>query len=134
VAASGNGSSALPADWPLRRDADSGSPGAVGYLLWLVPVVGALAVLGRFQIRRGRRPAWLMKFRDDSPRVLLKVIAAVPLGSGNSLQIVQWGGEELLLGCTGQTINLLKSRAAAASVDSASHARSATAAGCPEKS
>lgn len=103
--------SGLPADLPLRRDSDADSVVPVGYGAWLV--VLALALGGLFVVRqsRGGKSAWgLPRLRAANACAGPKVIAVRVLGAQTSLQVVEWNGKEMLLGCSPQGVNLLDSR------------------------
>jgi flagellar biogenesis protein FliO len=102
--------SQLPADLPLRREADSSATASAGYVIWILTILGSVALLAAFGLRRGIGPDWLARFRPIDRQPVLKVVSATALGSGSSLQVVRWGDREMLLGCTPQSIRLLDSR------------------------
>jgi len=102
-------SSGLPADLPLRRDADLPGP-AGNFGPWLV-VLG-VALGGLWLVRRARAPGragWPFAARSQAAE-LPTVLASRSLGPHGSLQVVAWNGKELLLGCSAQAITVLDSR------------------------
>jgi len=97
----------LPADLPLRRDSDEPLMGTVGYLIWLLGAAAAITVLWAVRSRRVNASGWLVKLRPAGHERALKLLATRALGPNSSLQVVQWNGKELLLGCTAQSISVL---------------------------
>lgn len=104
----------LPADLPLRRDESSPSMGSAGYVVWLLAVIAAMAVLWAVRSRQGNSAGWLMKLRSGDHEPALKLLATRQLGPSSSLQVVKWADKEFLLGCTPQSISVLDSRDALA--------------------
>lgn len=100
----------LPADLPLRRDSDSPTMTSTGYLIWLLAVVAAAALLWAVRSQRGAGFGWLMRSRRDNHQTTLSVLGVRSLGPSSSLQVVRWGEKEFLLGCTSQSICVLDSR------------------------
>lgn len=72
------------------------------WLLSLLVVIGVIVAL-----------AWLARKSRvfGSNHQQLKVIATLPLGPKERIMVVQVGGEQVLVGVTGQQISLLKSLA-----------------------
>jgi flagellar biogenesis protein FliO len=108
--ATDGGRVSLPADLPLRRDADSPAMTSMGYVIWLLVVVAGAALLWAVRSQRGAGFSWLMRPRRDDHQTALSVLGARSLGPSSSLQVVRWGGKEFLLGCTSQSICVLDSR------------------------
>lgn len=110
ASAEAHDNSGLPADLPVRRHSDEDSVVPVGYGAWLV--VLALALGGLFVVRQSRKgkSAWLPRLRAANAGAGPRVIAVRVLGAQTSLQVVQWNGKEMLLGCSPQGVNLLDSR------------------------
>lgn len=102
----------LPADLPLRRDGDTPEMGSAGYVVWLLAVIAAIAVLWAVRSRQGNSAGWLMKLRSGDHAPALKLLATRQLGPSSSLQVVTWADKEFLLGCTAQSISVLDSRVA----------------------
>jgi LPXTG-motif cell wall-anchored protein len=116
AAASGPGAQQFP-DIPLRRDdADTGggAQSVVTAALFLAVIAGA----GLFLVRRrmpgafaGKGPAWLT---SPAASATPKVLGRTALTNQASVHTVEWGGEELLLGCTPQSVTVLARRPAQA--------------------
>jgi flagellar biogenesis protein FliO len=92
------------------RNTSSPAMGSMGYLVWLLVVGAAIALLWAVRSQRGAGLGWL-KARPGEHKTVLNVLGTRPLGPGSSLQVVRWGGKEFLLGCTPQSIQVLDSRA-----------------------
>lgn len=99
---------------PLRRDAPAGGSVAES-LAWAALLVAALAAAGFLIVQRknwtntkaGR--SWLRPAaKPRTPKPLGRTL----LTQQCSLHVVEWNGEELLLGCTPQTVSLLTRRPA----------------------
>lgn len=95
---------------PLRRDsADDGSAAASAG--WAVLFVALVAGGGLLMIRRraggGTSGSWL---RHPAGQQLPKALGRVPLTPQASLHVVEWQGEELLLGCTAQSVSVVARR------------------------
>lgn len=71
-------------------------------LQWLLSLLIVVVVIVLF--------AWLARKSRvfGSTHQQLKVVATMPLGQKERLMVVDVGGEQVLLGVTGQQINLLK--------------------------
>ncbi len=71
-------------------------------LQWLLSLIVVVVVIVMF--------AWLARKSCvfGSTHQQLKVVATMPLGQKERLMVVDVGGEQVLLGVTGQQINLLK--------------------------
>jgi hypothetical protein len=105
----------LPADLPLRRDAQPGLGSGAGYAVWLVLLAGAGAWAWIWSVRRrGAAPEWLGRWVPAGSPGVLQLLASKPLAPHCSLHVVRWGGRELLVGCTPQAVTLLETREAAA--------------------
>jgi flagellar biogenesis protein FliO len=98
---------------PLRRDAGAGSSIADS-AGWVVLLLAAVAGAGFVAIRqRSKMPgaqkgrSWL---RPAAGHSAPKSIGRTSLTQQASLHVVAWRGEELLLGCTSQSIALLARR------------------------
>lgn len=97
-------------DIPLRRDHAAGeSAGAA--VAWAVLFLAVVAGVGLVVVRKGgrgglRRPAagWLRAGANDK---VPKVLGRMALTQQASVHVVEWKGEELLLGCTSQTVAVL---------------------------
>ncbi|ROZ63200.1 flagellar biosynthetic protein FliO [Ramlibacter sp. WS9] len=95
---------------PLRRDsaADGSAAASAG---WAVLFVAVVAGVGLLLIRRkagaGVPGGWL---RPASGKQLPKALGRVPLTPQASLHVVEWQGEELLLGCTAQSVTVVARR------------------------
>lgn len=108
--ASSPGQSRLPADLPLRRDSEPASAIPAGYGAWLLVLVLALGgLLALRQARRGKG-RWLAGLRGTDAGGAPKVLAVKLLGAHASLQVVEWNGKEILLGCSPQAVTVLDSR------------------------
>jgi len=98
---------------PLRRDAPAGDSVAET-LGWAALLLIAAAGAGLVLLRRGALPgvragAWLRPSAGTSaPRLL----GRTALTQQASLHVVEWQGEELLLGCTAQSVVVLTRRPA----------------------
>lgn len=108
AAASSPGEMRLSADLPLRRDSEPASAVSPGYGAWLLVLV--LALGGLFALRRGGKGRWLAGLRGTDAGGAPKVLAVKVLGAHASLQVVEWNGKEILLGCSSQAVTVLDSR------------------------
>ncbi len=105
----------LPADLPLRRDAEPGLGTGAGYAVWLVLLAGAGAWAWIWSVRRrGAAPKWLGRLVPAGSPGALQLLASKPLAPHCSLHVVRWGEREMLVGCTPQAVTLLETRDAAA--------------------
>lgn len=97
---------------PLRRDAPAGDSVAetLGWAALLVigAAGAALVILRRGVLPRIRAGAWLRSPAGNSGP---KVLGRTALTQQASLHVVEWQGEELLLGCTAQSVSVLSRRA-----------------------
>jgi hypothetical protein len=99
---------------PLRREATSDGSLAES-LVWAALLVAALAASGFLIVQRKNRTgtnagrSWL---RPAAKPWLPKPLGRISLTQQCSLHVVEWNGEELLLGCTPQAVSLLKRRSA----------------------
>jgi hypothetical protein len=104
--ASASAAQRLPAELPVRRDADvnGAMPGA--YAAWIGVLV--VSVAGALLVRYGRagKLPWARSTAGAAGGEL-RVIAVRALGPQTSLQVVEWNGKQLLLGCTSQSIAVL---------------------------
>ncbi len=107
----GQSSTSMPAQLPLRRDTDSPAIGIAGYSVWLLAILAVTAGVWAVRARGGKVSSWRLRLRPGNERAL-KLVNAQSLGTIGSLQVVQWDGRELLLGCTPHSIRLLDSRPA----------------------
>lgn len=98
---------------PLRRDAAAGDSVAetLGWAALLVigAAGAALVVLRRGVLPRIRADAWL---RSSAGNTGPKLLGRTALTQQASLHVVEWHGEELLLGCTAQSVAVLSRRPA----------------------
>ena len=97
----------LPASLPLRREtAQAPMPAAWWPSLALVTLAGAGGAwtLWRRKARRGTSPARAAEHRH-AVRVSSQALTAQA-----SVHVVRWNGEELLVGCTAQQLQLLARR------------------------
>jgi flagellar biogenesis protein FliO len=85
---------------PLRRDAANDSSMTAA---WLFLGVLAAAAVAAIRFRRLRKPA-------ANARPALQRIESLALTSHASLQVVRWGDEEMLLGCTPGAIEVISRR------------------------
>ena len=100
---------------PWRRDSSAGEP-IVQSAGWAVLFVGVVAGVGFVLIRRrGRREtgAGWMPFSIGAN--VPKAPWRMALTQQATLHLVEWQGDELLLGCTPQSVTLLARRAASSS-------------------
>jgi flagellar biogenesis protein FliO len=97
---------------PLRRDSGAGSSIAES-AGWAALMLAAVAAAGFFVIRRGKVPGlgkarrWL---RPAAGHSAPKALGRTSLTQQASLHVIEWRGEELLLGCTPQSVALLARR------------------------
>lgn len=97
---------------PLRRAVAEDSP-ATQSAAWAALFLLALGVVGFVIVRRGSVRGKRLGFGWQRPAngpVTLKPAARVALTPQVSVHVVEWHGEELLLGCTSQTVTLLARR------------------------
>ncbi len=101
---------------PLRRDTGLGESIAES-AGWAVLFVAVLAAAGFVMVRRRALPGlgpgshWL---RPAAKTSVPKALWRTSLTQQASLHLVEWQGEELLLGCTPQSVSLLARRAGGA--------------------
>jgi flagellar biogenesis protein FliO len=98
------------AQLPLRRDAPSDG-WMVQSLGWAAFLVVALAAAGFLIVRQKNRicRSWL---RPSAKPYTPQLLGRTLLTPQCSLHVIEWNGEELLLGCTPQTVALLTRRPA----------------------
>lgn len=102
-----------PGGLPFKRDADSDEIVPPAYAAWLAVLgVAFLGVLLLRQRRSGNLP-WLERFGTSKTVRGPRVLSARAVGTGSSLQVVEWNGKEFLLGCSAQSITVIDSRPAA---------------------
>lgn len=98
---------------PLRRDAPAGDSAAetLGWaaLLLIAAAGAALVILRRGALPGMRAGAWL---RPPAGATGPKLLGRTALTQQASLHVVEWHGEELLLGCTAQSVGVLSRRPA----------------------
>ena len=100
---------------PLRRDSDGSGASA---WMWLALLAGAgiVLVLVAAKSRRSGHawpPPALARWAARHPRpARIQVIERRGLHAGCTLYLVRWDDEEVLLGCTSQTVSLIGRRAA----------------------
>jgi hypothetical protein len=106
---------------PLKRDSSS-ETSTVESLAWATLLLGALTAAGFIAVRRTawagkvEGPNWLRPaIKVGSP----KPLARTPLTQHASLHVIEWHSEELLIGCTAQSISLLARRASSSVADDA---------------
>jgi hypothetical protein len=99
---------------PLRRDAppDGWMAQSLGWAAFLVVALAAAGFLivqrkNRTSINPGRSWLW-PSAKPCTPKLLGRTL----LTQQCSLHVIEWNGEELLLGCTPQTVSLLTRRPA----------------------
>jgi hypothetical protein len=97
---------------PLKRNSDSNASmlGSLGWTGLLLAAGAAAAFVGIGRKRTGKVPglAWLRSaVEPGTPKPLGRTI----LTPHSSLHVVEWNGEELLLGCTPHSVSLLVRRA-----------------------
>lgn len=100
---------AQPAAIPFRVDAGSDrsiTQSAVLTLVFLAVVAGAGLVSIRYRKRSGprRSGSWLWPVASSSK---LKPLEQTSLTQHASVHVIEWNGEELLLGCTSHSVALL---------------------------
>jgi hypothetical protein len=110
-AAAGSSPTSFP-HLPLKRDSNS-NPLAVESFGWTALLLSAAAAaafaLVRRKSRTGKdgRPSWLRSVaKPGTPKLLSRTM----LTQQSSLQVIEWNGEELLLGCTPHNVSLLDRR------------------------
>jgi hypothetical protein len=89
----------LPAEGPLHESAG-----------WAALLVLALVGAGLIMARRQRWSVTGGWRRADAKTAAPKRMGSTVLTQQASLHVVQWNGEELLLGCTSQSVSLLSRR------------------------
>lgn len=106
---------------PLQRASDA-SGASADILAWAAVMVLAALVAGWIWAKRGggtwRGAALRWNVRRAS-RDAPTTVARTSLTPAASLHVVEWQGEELLLGCTAQSIAILARRPAASAEDHA---------------
>lgn len=108
--ASSPSQSRLPGDLPLRRDEEPASAILAGYGAWLLVLVLAFGGLLALRQARGGKGRWLAGRRSPDAGTAPRVLAVKVLGAHASLQVVEWNGKEILLGCSPQAVTMLDSR------------------------
>lgn len=94
---------------PLRRDGAAGESTG-GSIAWAVLFLAVLAGVGFAVVRRGGiaglRPGagWLRPGASDG---VPKALGRMALTQQVSVHVIEWKGEELLLGCTSHSVALL---------------------------
>jgi flagellar biogenesis protein FliO len=97
----------LPSSLPLRRDAAEASP-HMGW--WPSLVLLTLAGAGgAWTLRRRARRGTTTAARKGEDRHAVRV-SSQALTAHASVHVVRWNGEELLVGCTAQQLQLLARR------------------------
>jgi hypothetical protein len=97
---------------PLKRDSNS-NLSAVESFGWTALLLAAAAAAAFALVRRkawaGKdgRPSWL---RPAAKPGTPNLVSRTMLTQHASLQVIEWNGEELLLGCTPHTVSLLVRR------------------------
>jgi membrane protein DedA with SNARE-associated domain len=101
----------LPPELPLRRAGEAAADGG----LW-GPVVGLLGIAVGAAAYVGWRRGWLPGRRGGARRIdrVLNRVSSHALTPQASVHVVQWNGEEYLVGCTSQQVTLLARRAGGA--------------------
>lgn len=98
---------ALPASLPLRRDTAQAPVAAVWWpSLALVTLAGAGGAWTLWR-RKARRGASSARALEDRHAVR---VSSQALTAQASVHVVRWNGEELLVGCTAQQLQLLARR------------------------
>lgn len=95
---------------PLQRDAaaDGSTAASAGWAaLFLAVLAGAGFVVARRKsvAGPGKSGGWLR--RAESAQSTPKPLGRLPLTPQASLHVIEWQGEELLLGCTSQAVSVL---------------------------
>ncbi|MDB5874606.1 MAG: hypothetical protein JWQ07_4048 [Ramlibacter sp.] len=100
-------------DLPLKRDSDPATPG-MGSAIWAIAVLLAVLAAGGVLLRKGKRPQFNRNWRDflkpKSSLSAAKVLSKTGLTAQASLHVVEWNGEEMLLGCTQASVAILARR------------------------
>lgn len=125
------GTTSLPSDIPLRRDAadaDTGSGRAV-FVIWSVLALGALVWIAigwsRRHQHRGVEAGTPLTgdWKSDITKVFgraanadLRVLGSARIGARNSVHVVAWQQKEYLLGSSEQGLTLLDQRQSPVSV------------------
>ena len=99
----------LSAALPLRRDDTSEEP-ARAVLAWSVVLLAIAAGVAYVFLRRSGRLAKGGSMWGGQADLALRRGAGLPLSTHASVQVVQWGSDEYLLGCTPQQVTLLARR------------------------
>ena len=95
---------------PLQRDAaaDGSAIASAGWAaLFLAVVAGAgFVIVRRKSIAGPRQSAGWLRRAEPAPSTP-KPLGRLPLTPQASLHVIEWQGEELLLGCTSQSVSVL---------------------------
>lgn len=104
----------LPEGIPLRREADAehGAISGAPQLMVVVAVLGTLLwwLLKRFRpsaSQESRPGIWPVRIMGRTGGGGLRVIQSSRLTSKASLHVVEWGGDQLLVGCTENGLSVL---------------------------
>ncbi|MGE1005001.1 flagellar biosynthetic protein FliO [Ralstonia pseudosolanacearum] len=108
----------LPASIPLRRDAEQDSAAMFGapQLLMAVAILAALLwglsrrIRSRGSSSEGRPAGWLDRFAGRPGNDAARIVSASRLTGKASLHVVEWDGQQWLLGCTEHTLSVLAKR------------------------
>lgn len=95
---------------PLRRD-EARDGGSAGWVPAAV-VLTSLALAGAWLLwRRGVPHVGSVRGASRKEALLAVRLSSQPLTPHTSVHVVRWHGEELLLGCTAQQVNVLARKA-----------------------
>lgn len=103
----------MSANLPLRRDKPDNDAGNAGFGLGVTLLAGLLGLALFFVIRRrpgSSAPAWkdLLSVKvSGKGQGTLSRVSSQTLTAQASVHVVTWHGEELLLGCTPQSVTVL---------------------------
>jgi hypothetical protein len=100
----------LPANLPVRRDAGSSVPESAWDSAIALLSIGAAA--GGLWLWRRRSPAGGGHRKAATGHFPVVRLSSQALTPQASVHVVQWKGEEYLLGCAGQQVTLLDRKAA----------------------
>lgn len=107
----------LPESIPLRRETDTkhGAISSAPQLMVVVAVLGTLLwwLLKRFRpsaSQESRPGIWPVRIMGRTGGGGLRVIQSSRLTSKASLHVVEWGGDQLLVGCTESGLSVLGNR------------------------